>query len=260
MNDDTKAYSSLSMLSEASGADETVPPFWKCSSPAKIVLRAYLDKERPFTEAKWVRTGDVQEWLKDILGGRFWVAGDAVGWEKRIEVVSPDPVSATLSLISGQNAEINPLQAPTIQSFLESWCQNSTVATLSDRERFLKNHMSRPDNILEILLRLVRGERATAFTQTTSQISAPSITGPLLTAMDPMSYHAPQQTHVSLAVVAFVRLAAEFAEKVHGEAQGKKVLEERVGEIIRSLPSHLLYKSLDGMIKEWRAEKKPPPR
>jgi 20S proteasome subunit alpha 6 len=28
------------------------------------------------------------------------------------------------------------------------------------------------------------------------------------------------------------------------------------GEIIRSLPSHLLYKSLDGIFKEWKVEKK----
>ena len=33
-------------------------------------------------------------------------------------------------------------------------------------------------------------------------------------------------------------------------------VEERVGEIIRCLPSHLIYKSLDGIFKEWRVEKK----
>ena len=126
----------------------------------------------------------------------------------------------------------------------------------SERQRFLKTHMTEPDNVLEILLRLVRGERATAFSQTSSAISAPSITGPLLAAMDPSTAHATQQTHVSLAVVAIVRLATEFAEKVAEEGKGKAQVEDRVGEIIRCLPSHLLYKSLDGMFKEWRVEKK----
>lgn len=138
---------------------------------------------------------------------------------------------------------------------LESWSSNSPVGIPSERQRFLKTHMTEADNILEILLRLVRGERATPFS-TGSSISTPSITGPLLAAMDPSSAHATQQTHVSLAVVAIVRVASEFADKVLGEGKGKIQVEERVGEIIRALPSHLLYKSLDGMFKEWRVEKK----
>jgi len=237
LNEATNSYSSLTGLSEASGSDVTLPPFWKCASPAKIVLRVYLDKERPLTEPKWVKSGDVHEWLKDLLGGRFWVAGDAVGWEKRIEVTNPDP-------------------AQTILNVMESWAANSSVGMPGERQRFLKNHMTRPDNVLEILLRLVRGERATPFSQNSAQISGPSVTGPLLSAMEPTSYHAPQQTHVSLAVVAFVRLAEEFAELALGEGKGKTEVVESVGEIIRSLPHHLVYKSLDGMMKEWRSDKK----
>ena len=64
-----------------------------------------------------------------------------------------------------------------------------------------------------------------------------------------------QQTHVSLAVLAIFRLAVEFAKKAVGDT-GKAEVEERVGEIIRSLPSHLIYKSLDGIFKEWKMEKK----
>lgn len=41
-----------------------------------------------------MKTGDVQEWLKSMFGRMFWAAGDAAdGWERRIEVVDPDPVS-----------------------------------------------------------------------------------------------------------------------------------------------------------------------
>lgn len=42
------------------------------------------------TEPRWVKTGDVEEWLRNTFG-IFWVSGDD-GWEKRIEVVDPDPV------------------------------------------------------------------------------------------------------------------------------------------------------------------------
>lgn len=234
-------------------SDQTLPPFWKLESPAKSTLLIYLDKDRPLSEPKWAKTGDVQDWLKDMFGGRFWVAGDAVGWEKKIEVHSPDPVSLIRNPAKSSPDEV--LQAPTIQNVLESWSSNSPVGSLSERQRFLKTHLTEADNVLEILLRLVRGERATPFSQNSS-MSAPSITGPLLAAMDQKSAHATQQTHVSLAVVAFVRMSTEYAEKALGEGKGKEQVEDRVGEIIRSLPSHLLYKSLDGMFKEWRVEKK----
>ncbi|KAL5487876.1 PRE5_1 [Sanghuangporus weigelae] len=232
-----KAYAPIAELSEALDSDSTLPPFWKAESGTKALLSVHLDKERPLSEPKWVKTGDVQDWLKDILGGRFWVAGEAVGWEKRIEVRYPDP-------------------APTIQTVLNSWASNSPVGVATERSRFIKTHMTEANNILEILLRLVRGERATPFSQTSSALSSPSIQGPLLAALDTSSPHAAQQTHVSLAVMAIVRLATQFAEEAIGEGKGKEQVEERVGEIIRSLPSHLLYKSLDGMFKEWRAEKK----
>ena len=113
--------------------------------------------------------------------------------------------------------------------------------------------MTETDNILEILLRLVRGERS-SYSQS-SGISPPSISGPLLSALSPGSAHGNQQTHVSLAVLAIFRLAVEYAKKATGDA-GKTDVEGRVGDIIRSLPSHLIYKSLDGIFKEWKMEKK----
>ena len=114
--------------------------------------------------------------------------------------------------------------------------------------------MAETDNILEILLRLVRGARA-SYSQSTPVISTPSVSGPLLSALSQGSAHGAQQTHVSLAVLAIFRLAVEFAKKVN-EEKGKSEVEARVGEIIRCLPSHLIYKSLDGIFKEWRLEKK----
>lgn len=107
---------------------------------------------------------------------------------------------------------------------------------------------------MEILLRLVRGERA-SYSQTAPTISAPSVSGPLLSALSQGSAHGAQQTHVSLAVLAIFRLAVEYAKKAVGDS-GKGEAEERVGEIIRCLPGHLIYKSLDGIFKEWRVDKK----
>ncbi|KAF8450866.1 hypothetical protein L210DRAFT_3521470 [Boletus edulis BED1] len=237
LSEATKSYLPLPTVPEPCNADETIPSFWNVLLPSKVHLIVYLDKERPLSEPKWVKTGDVQEWLKSMFGRMFWVAGEAVdGWEKKIEVADPDP-------------------APTIWTVLEGWAVNSPVGVPNERQRFLKTHMTEVDNLLEILLRLVRGERATPFSQTAPAISAPTISGPLLAAFSQSSAHGAQQTHVSLAVLAMFYMTIEYAQKASGE-KGKAEAEERIGEIIRCLPSHLIYKSLDGIFKEWRAEKK----
>ncbi|KAG6876490.1 hypothetical protein C0992_012795 [Termitomyces sp. T32_za158] len=231
----TKSYLPLCDEPES---DETVPPFSKAVLPSTITLRVHLDTARPLSEPKWAKSGDVQEWLKSMFGRMFWVAGDAAeGWEKKIHVADPDP-------------------PPTIHTILDGWAANSPAGVLNERQRFLRTHMCETDNILEILLRLVRGERATASYQSGPAISAPSLSGPLLSALAHGSAHAAQQTHVSLAVLAMFRMAVEYAEKAAGGEGGRREVEERMGEIVRCLPSHLVYKSLDGIFKEWRVEKK----
>ena len=75
-------------LIHATPEDDTVPPFNQAQTPCKSVLIAHLDRDKPLSEPRWVRTGDVQDWLKSMFGRMFWVAGDAAGgWEKKIEVV-----------------------------------------------------------------------------------------------------------------------------------------------------------------------------
>ncbi|KAG2013864.1 proteasome subunit alpha type 1 [Coprinopsis cinerea AmutBmut pab1-1] len=239
LSEESKTYVTIpGVLDSATESDDSVPPFFKLPLPASIQLLVHLDTSRPLSDPKWAKTGDVQEWLKSMFGRMFWVAGDAAeGWEKKIHVVDPDP-------------------PPTIWTFLDGWATHSPVGAVTERQRFLKTHMTETDNILEILLRLVRGERATPFSHNTPQISVPSLSGPLLSALTPGSAHGAQQTHVSLAVLAIFRLTVEYAKKALGDEKGKTEAEEKVGDIIRCLPSHLIYKSLDGMFKEWKMEKK----
>jgi len=57
-------------------------------------MLVHLDRARPLSEPKWVKSGDVQEWLKSMFGRMIWLSEDAAGgWEKKIAVVDPDPVS-----------------------------------------------------------------------------------------------------------------------------------------------------------------------
>ena len=138
-------------------------------------------------------------------------------------------------------------KAPTIWTVLEQWAANTNVGTQSERQRFLRVHMTETDNILEILLRLVRGERA-SYSQSAPVISAPSVSGPLLSALSQGSAHSAQQTHVSLAVVALYRIAVEYARQA---GLGEKEVADRAGDVIKSIPSHLVWKALDGMFRDW---------
>jgi 20S proteasome subunit alpha 6 len=97
LSDESKSYLPITPPSDncTNAPDSTIPPFSNASSTSKALLLVYLDRDRPLSEPKWVKSGDVQEWLKSIFGRMFWVAGDAAdGWERRIEIVDPDPVRA----------------------------------------------------------------------------------------------------------------------------------------------------------------------
>jgi hypothetical protein len=43
--------------------DPTVPPFSKANVPSEVTLPVHLNRVRPLSESKWVKSGDVHEWL-----------------------------------------------------------------------------------------------------------------------------------------------------------------------------------------------------
>jgi 20S proteasome subunit alpha 6 len=100
LSEATKSYLLLETY-PTSDLDPTVPPFSKAASPLSLMMIVHLDTQRPLSEPKWVKSGDVQEWLKSMFGRMFWVAGDAAeeGWEKKIEVADPDPVRCAIHCI-----------------------------------------------------------------------------------------------------------------------------------------------------------------
>ena len=62
------------------------------------------------------------------------------------------------------------------------------------------------------------------------------------------SPYASHQTHVSLAILAMYRLTTDYAAKA---GEKSEVVNEKIGDIIKSLPSGMIGRSLDGMFKEW---------
>lgn len=85
----------------------------KLSNPdgLRLEITAYLDKDRPLTEPKWVKSGHLEDWIKPaglMVGGsgagRAGVRGGAAGktddgdeagsgWKDKLKVIDPDAVS-----------------------------------------------------------------------------------------------------------------------------------------------------------------------
>ena len=94
LSEATKKYMPLQLTSEAYESDPIFPPLLTTKLPSKLSLVIHLDTEKPIPETKWVKTGDIHEWVRSTFGRIF--SGADEGWEKRIVVQDPDPVSRRL--------------------------------------------------------------------------------------------------------------------------------------------------------------------
>ena len=94
MSEAAKKYTALQLASEAYESDPMFPPLLTAKFPCKLNLVIHLDAEKPIPEAKWVKTGDVHEWVRSTFGRIFSDVSE--GWEKKVTVQDPDPVSQRL--------------------------------------------------------------------------------------------------------------------------------------------------------------------
>ncbi|PLW12380.1 hypothetical protein PCANC_20172 [Puccinia coronata f. sp. avenae] len=190
-----------------------------------ILIVADIDTANPLTEAKWVRTGDVDSWISQMTGVIFKPeeTGDC-GWRRKITVVDPEP-------------------APTIQHLLDTWLTTSNVGTIDSRQRFIDQHVIKNvDVIIEILLRVIRNGGNNPSTHHINPM-------PLIV-QQAATLHAPypeQQTQVSLAVLGLYRLSVDTALEA-----GKPVrpVIRKATDIVRSLPYRLAFSALDGIYKD----------
>lgn len=213
----------------------------------EMSIVAYLDRSNPLTEARWVKTGDVESWINQLGLG----SGIKSGWKGKITVADPDPVSCGISFTAVTSADSCSLvvQPPTIQHALETWATTSHIGNVADRSLFVTKHLANNiDNCFEILLRLTRGDRS-APSSYTAPSQAASVGALAATLQAPYAEH---QTQVSLAVLAMFRLSVETAVKA---GIAKEEVEKQVAEIVRGIPYHLIFKSLDAMYRESKSKK-----
>lgn len=190
-----------------------------------VLIVAKLDTLNPLTEAKWVRTGDVDSWISQMTG-RIFKPEDQTecGWRRKITVVDPDP-------------------PPTIQHLLDTWLTTSTSGSIETRQRFIDRHVSKNvDIIIEILLRVVRSGTTSSSHHHTNPM--PLIVQQAATLRAP---YPEQQTQVSLAVLGLYRLSIETA--LEAGVPIEKVI-KKATDIVRSLPYRLAFSALDGIYKD----------
>jgi hypothetical protein len=127
-----------------------------------------------------------------------------------------------------------------------TWRESSTVAARPDLERFSTTHMANIENVLEVLLRIIRGDHRSdrTFAQPTQPASVAALAASLGV---PYPEH---QTHVSLATYSLFKLAIDTAVQA---GIGRETIDRKVSEIVRALPYSLLFKALDTMAREFLA-------
>ncbi len=242
----------------AKSADPTLPDFSTLLqvAPTVVNLTAYLDRIKPLSEPKWVRTGDIEEWLSAVFNSRATKGPEAREvWSGKIEVTDPDPVSTAYVVT---RLEIDYLRkVPTMHTIFENWITSSGLGVGKDRRRFVKEHLTAStDNLFDILLRIVRGSPTQPPISATSSLAngssssllASSASGSTAAACTTSLMQAVHQTPLSAAVLGLYQMIAEYSGKAGEDSM--KVF-DRIGDLIRTLPQHQLQRSIEWIFKDW---------
>ena len=84
----------LPSVTSSNAVESALPPL---HGTKVVTFHVFLDLENPLSMPRWVKTGDVDDWLQIMFGATMRSNakgnGPPQGWEGKITVVDPDPVS-----------------------------------------------------------------------------------------------------------------------------------------------------------------------
>lgn len=112
-DEESQSFQSVVIPSPSNGrdalSDAALPPLY---GETNVTFHVFLDLENPLSVPRWVKTGDVDDWLQTIFGappallkganGKQEDNSDSIstrGWEGKISVMDPDPVCAPTFLV-----------------------------------------------------------------------------------------------------------------------------------------------------------------
>ncbi|KAJ9098721.1 hypothetical protein QFC21_004369 [Naganishia friedmannii] len=228
LNEEANVFG-LASSSAAADVDGTsnFPPLDQLNSESTevIELTAFIDTAHRLSEPKWVKSGQLEDWISAIKTRE--TAGDAEEnwrWRRKLEVADPEAPA-------------------TLASVLETWAMKSKIGSLKERRRFLNTHMKDSNEFLNILLQAIRGDISPL---SRSQIQHSHSL--LKKTARPASVHYESQTYLTLAVMALVGLLKDYAAQT-GEKASK--LDDKIAEIIKSLPNPIIYSNTDKVFQDW---------
>ena len=126
---------------------------------------------------------------------------------------------------------------------MQLWAEQRVDTATDSLKSFINTHMSNIDNIVELLLCLIRGHENRPPPSKQSQHADNMTRAVAMGAPYPS-----QQSSLSLATFALFKMAIVSGAKA-GVPQAE--LEAQVAEIVRQLPSTMLYKALDAQYRAW---------
>lgn len=128
-----------------------------------------------------------------------------------------------------------------MEDILASWCARASIGTADSRNRFRQKELHVSSNLLEILYRVIRGDR-----------TYPNALNRLESGFgENLNLPASLQMPSVLAVSSIIDIAVDFAKQALG-ASGREVIQRRINEVIGKLPTVQLHRALDAMFREYR--------
>jgi hypothetical protein len=201
----------------------------------EMSILLWLDDSSP--EVKWLRTGDLHEWLSALPGVQTSLSADPLQtWAGKIHILDPDP-------------------PPSLSETFDTWIKRSNVGTALTRRQFVQEGQLGTCQVAsEILSRMICIQNTTGVNGN-DRMSSPSpslslhardVTGELADTLSKSSYDA-NHTHLSLGVLAVAMMTKQYADAA-GVAEEE--LAARLTGILMAMPVFLLFGALDSLCRE----------
>lgn len=209
---------------------------------AKLTIIAHLDKINPLTEARWVRSSEPNAWAfvaPQPSKGTLPPSLADSAWVDKLHVTDPDP-------------------PPTFNDIISAWIEQRAESNKDHLRAFVAEQFADVANVVELMLCLIRGgdlAPSNSMHRKEHHARAPSVVTTELGARA-MRMGAPypsDQTSLSLATFAMFKLAIDNGAKA---GVAKKELDNQVSEIVRQIPSVMLYKAVDVQYRSWNDKRR----
>jgi hypothetical protein len=200
------------LLPEHDGPDEDEE--YDAQGASELVIHVAIDKLANGAEDKWLKTGDVSEWLSALPA--FSARLSEQIWQGKIEVVDPDP-------------------PPTMRDLCEEWAAKSGTGVPRDRRRFAQEQLEGTQGLIEMLARAVRPDAAIS-------VKPSELVGPLAEASQ-LTHFTTNHAHLPLAVFALWSMITEYAGLDAADA-----LNKRLNDILMSMPQPVIFAAMEGLV------------